>query len=157
MKKASVKDLMRTIIGMIILLIVIALLFLKAYKEGQDTKYDKLFLAKDIAMFVDSIYASPNELVIKYPQNTYDYSYKFEESKITVFKKSESEILGQSYIFSEEKNIKFEYKTINTSTEESEDELIINSEEGNVPLIFVKNSNEIIPTSKMHIEDFFES
>jgi len=94
-----------TIVEFVILFTVIALMFMLVYKEGISTKYEKMFLSKDSAMFIEAIYASPNLVIARYPQKIYDFSFKFGDSIVTVYEK-DIVLLGEKASYTETKNIK---------------------------------------------------
>ncbi len=148
MNKKSQADLtVGTIVEFILLAVVIIVMLMRISQEASSHRFDKKFLSKDIGMFIDALYTSPNKIVVKYPQNSYDYSFVFGESKVTVFWQTEGEKLGESYYFTENPNIEFGYKTI--SNNPSAEKVIEGTGEQQIglPIIFVK--------SKKHIEPFF--
>ena len=142
---------MSTLIEFILLAIVVSLMILVIAKQSSSTRFEKTFLAKDIAMFVDSIYASPNNLVVKYPQKTHDFSFRFEKSKVIVFNKEESFTLEESFPFTEDTKIEFEYKVIPPEQENEGKVEVVG--ESNIPIIFRKSPTKITPFSGIFVED----
>jgi hypothetical protein len=148
MKKRGQGDLfLGTIIEYILLAVLVALMLMKIEQETSSHRFDKMFLSKDIGLFVDALYASPNDLVVKYPQKTYDYSFIFEDSKISVYWKKEGAILAESYPFTEDTHLKFRYKTI-----ENKPESIQTESDSGVPIIFIKTKKEVTPFPGVLVE-----
>ena len=115
-KKATIFE--KPIWFLIDLVVSIAVFFmLLAYVDqiGESLTFERDFLAKDIALLIDSIYASPSSLTLKYPQNTFWFDYKFEDNGVTVSekglgKKSQSEFIRDN-------NLEFTEKTISPEKE----------------------------------------
>ena len=127
-RKAQTDLSVSTLIEMIMLVLVIGLMLAMAYKETTSTKYDKFFLSKDTAMFIDALHASPNTIIVKYPQKTKDYSFKIEDSKVKSYANSEFLVLGESFPYTSEKGIEIE---------QSEDQ------ENDTTIIFTKTKTKI--------------
>jgi hypothetical protein len=147
-KRAQSELAVATLIDFIILFVIIGLMVILAQKEMLSTKYDKMFLARDNAMFIDAIYASPYKLVVKYPQRTYDYSFKFEDSKVIVYKESEALGMSESFPFTQEDKVVFSDKTITAGS----DDVDLGDDADN-PIIYIKTEDEIEPISGIFVED----
>ena len=132
-KKASEVMPLATVIEFILILIVVAMMATIISRETSSTKFEKRFLAQDIAMFIDTLYASPNDLVVRYPQD-FDYNIVFDMGKVTVYEESVSD--GEYFSFTEDPNIEFQYKTVSDNT-----------------LIFIKTSTKITPLSGEFVEE----
>jgi len=140
-KKGSEEMSMATLIEVILILVITALMTLVISREISSDKFEKLYLSQDMAMFIDTIYASPNNLVVSYPQRTEEFSFDFDHSEVTVFKESEGTALGQKFSFTEESATIFEYKTLHPYASES------------VQVIFTKTFEKIIPFSGLFVRD----
>ena len=134
-KKAQIDLPVATLIELIILAVLFSLFFTLVYKETVSTKFDKMFLARDSAMFIDTLYASPNKIIVKYPQKTRGYNFKFQEGKVVVYEPDETIKLSEEFPFSEDKALKFDYKTIPDDEDKKEDAIIV----------FYKTEDELIP------------
>jgi hypothetical protein len=128
-----------TTVEFILIIIIVGLIILIIAREQQNDKFEKLFLAKDVGMFVDSLYASPNSVLVKYPQEAKGYSYKMESGKITVYKESQTLAYGESYPFSEQTSILFMPKDITLTDQSGEDSV------DEIPIIFRKTKTKIVP------------
>ena len=146
-KKGSEILTVGTLTEVVLLTIVVALLYLVVAREISGTKFEKMYLAKDMAMFIDTLYASPNDIMVRYPQPTQDFAFKFEEGKVTVYIESEGTFLGRDHSFIEDPNIEFKYTTIKPS--DAQDLGI----EGNAPIIFSKTDTEIRPFLGIFTDD----
>ncbi|MBD3203998.1 hypothetical protein GF327_06870 [Candidatus Woesearchaeota archaeon] len=158
MKKSHTDLTIGTLMGLLVLLFVVILMLFRGQKESLNTKFDKRFLSMDLSMFIDTIYSSPNDLIVKYPQKTYDYSYRFEKSRITVYKNKEGIKLGESFPFTEQKDIEFIYTTVDINYAQDNNEITVGGDEGsdNIPLVFEKTKHALLPTSKIKTEEFFD-
>ena len=134
------------------------------------TIFEKIFLSKDIALLIDSLYASPEEIELQYPQNTLWFGYGFDHNKVSVFEKKLFITKRESY-FMEDKNMGFTPVTLSPE-KEIEDKSFINKyfssvtvfsrktpplEEGAYVNIFLnKNLNELsISNEKVIYADKF--
>lgn len=141
-----------TLIGFILLAIVVSLMLVKIQQESSPDKYDKKFLAQDTAMFIDTLYSSPNNIVVKYPQKTYDYSFNFKESKVIVSNEkypAAVELFG----FTEDYNTKFIEKELDHNV------VVVSAEGkesgGSLPrsIIYLKTKKEVEPFEGLLIEN----
>ena len=103
------------LIDLVISIVVFIMLLSYVDRVGESLTFERDYLAKDISLLIESIYASPSSLVLKYPQNTFWFDYKFEDNKVTVSEKG----LGKKspYEFISDKNMDFEEKTISPKKE----------------------------------------
>jgi hypothetical protein len=72
-----------------LLIAVIVFLMLLSYVDqlGESLTFERDFLAKDIALLVDTLYASPGSLTLKYPQNTFWFGYQLKDNEVQVIEK----------------------------------------------------------------------
>lgn len=80
------------------------------------TVFEKNFLSKDIALLIDSLYSSPGEVLLKYPQKTLWFSYEFDHNRVKVFEEKLFASSQESY-FIEDKNLKFSPVTLSPQKE----------------------------------------
>jgi len=116
-KKATIFE--KPIWFLIDLIVSVAVFFmLLAYVDqiGESLTFERDFLSKDIALLIDSMYASPSSLTLKYPQNTFWFSYKFEDNTVEVSERGLLEKKSQSE-FIKDKNLGFTEKTISPKKE----------------------------------------
>ena len=149
-KKGDVELSTGTLIEMIILLIVCGLIVLVIAKESSSYQFEKLFLSKDTAMFVDTLYASPNKIEVMYPPSVSikDFTFIFEKNQVRVYQKEEIEDLAESYYFTEEKDIDFRYGTIKP--------LEVVDDEITTPIIFIKTKSKLTPQVALLTKDVLE-
>jgi N-acetyl-anhydromuramyl-L-alanine amidase AmpD len=131
---------MATLIEMVILLILSGLIILMINKADASDKFEKKYLAQDISMFIDAIYSSPNELIVRYPEDTIGYAFKFDETKTKVFK--ESEINSETFMFSSQRDIGLVKKVLYPNID-----IVDDKETKSIPLMFVLTKKSLTPTS----------
>ena len=75
-------------IWFVIDLVVALVVFLIAVRyvdfQLDQTTFEKRYLANDIALLVDALYASPHPVVYAYPQQTFWFTYGFQKNGIIV-------------------------------------------------------------------------
>lgn len=170
-KKAILGNVLFFLIDLIILVIVFFLMLWYVDQVVESTTFEKNFLARDSALLIDALYASPGNIAIDYPQNTFWFSFNFDKNKVEVYEAGSSSIRKPDSYFIEDKNIKFEHKEIKPEREVENKESIIEKyftplsyfytsgpdlEEGTfVRLIFGKIGKEIIvdEQGKIELED----
>jgi len=80
---------------------------------AEQTIFKKNYLVRDLALVVNTLYASPGDVIYNYDEDITEFKLKFSENKITVTRKAVDEDLTNIfYPFAENKNIPFIYKTI---------------------------------------------
>jgi len=100
------------LIDIIILLMVLSFIFSYIGEVGEQTSFQKRFLANDLALMVDTLYASPGNIYINYPQNTLWFGVSFTTNQVEVFEKEkDSPNLKETAYFLEDKNVDFVYES----------------------------------------------
>ncbi|MBU0756454.1 MAG: hypothetical protein KKF44_00175 [Nanoarchaeota archaeon] len=125
------------IIGLVISIFAIVLMIQIVKDQYNDLSFEKEYLAKDIALLVDTIYASPNDMIVAYPQNKLSFSFRFEEGRVCVF----DEFGEKCAYFSEDAETEFIYGEL-TPNVKIDDKLY-------TPLVFEKKENRIEPVSRL--------
>ena len=149
---------MGTVIGLVMLLLVIGLLLAAAYKESSSYKFDKRYLSQDVSLFIDALYTSPNEVVVRYPQRTYGYGIQFQPGRTKVYEPNEGVILAEEYPFTESAQLEFIYSHFEPNIGLFDDEIIIGDiPEQTVPLVFFRTSKQIVPSTAILREEFLDS
>jgi len=77
--------------------IVAFLLISSAVKWSDSETPYKAYLARDMALVIDTLFSSPGNIIINYTQNVSKYNIDFNENSTTVYKKTQ--IDGMSYKF----------------------------------------------------------
>ena len=105
-------------VDLLILLLVFYFILSAIGEVGENTLFQKKFLAKDMALLIDTLYAAPGNIYIDYPQNTLWFSARFSENKVEVFENQRKLInpIGEGS-FLEDRNVRFVYKEFIPKTE----------------------------------------
>lgn len=157
MRKINSKkgDLMsQLLMGLIIIMVVTFLLISVITKFIDNSRFEAEFISRDLSLLIDTIYASPNDITIRYPQKTESFSYEFSsDGKISIIK---DELIFISKYFSPSKDILFVNKTLHPVLDvKKEDGTTIFSfeskDKGFVPLKFSKKNNIIEPSQAVNI------
>ncbi|MDO8510836.1 MAG: hypothetical protein Q7S55_01595 [Nanoarchaeota archaeon] len=90
MNKRGITTLMM-ILEIIIILISAALIFSMASKFASSETTNKIVIADDIKMMVDTLIGTPGEATVQYPGNVSQYTFILSSGSITVFIKGEGE------------------------------------------------------------------
>ncbi|MEK6809650.1 MAG: hypothetical protein AABY40_03175 [Nanoarchaeota archaeon] len=90
MDKKGITTLMM-ILEIIIILVSAGLIFSLAYKFSSSETTNKIILADDIKMMVDTLVGTPGEAMVKYPEPVSKYTFILSSGTITVFIKGEGE------------------------------------------------------------------
>ena len=98
----------------LVLAVIIAIaLFLFISDIAEQTIFEKNYLVRDLALVINTLYAAPEEIVYNYEEDTSKFILDFTENKVTVFRKEEEKTnTNIFYLFAENKNTPFRYKTI---------------------------------------------
>lgn len=104
---------------MIDLVLAIVIFFiLSSYvdRAAEYTTFEKNFLARDIALLIDTLYAAPGNVITNYSQDTLWFTFKFDKNQVQIYDITENPNPPMSdralYPFIEDRNLKFEYKII---------------------------------------------
>ncbi|MBD3310681.1 hypothetical protein GF351_05690 [Candidatus Woesearchaeota archaeon] len=75
----------------LVLAVVILMAFLSFVgRYGENTDFEMNFLARDIALIIDTLHASPGNTVIDYPQDTLWFSFEIGDGKVIVYDRVKS-------------------------------------------------------------------
>lgn len=107
----------------------------------KNTKFERKYMAKDIALAVNNLYASPNDLVFFYVETEFPFAVRFEKNKVMVIDPTTGEVTAEEHLFIEDTNIGFEYGLISPITTKRFGTQI----KYVLPLGFKKTSTSIIP------------
>lgn len=104
------------LIDLVVSIAVFIILMNYVNNVGESLTFERKFLSKDIALLIESLYASPGSVSLKYPQNTFWFSYKFEDNAVSVIERGLLEKKAKEWFISD-KNLGFEEKTISPEKE----------------------------------------
>ena len=90
MDKKGITTLMM-ILEIIIILVSAGLIFSLAYKFSSSETTNKIILADDIKMMVDTLVGTPGEAIVQYPEPVSKYTFILSSGSITVFIKGEGD------------------------------------------------------------------
>ncbi|MBT3463802.1 hypothetical protein HOD20_10175 [archaeon] len=145
--KKGQEDLTRQLLVDLIIILVLVIVLINAIGKYIDSsRFEAKFIAKDMAFMIDSIYASPSDITIRYPQKTEEFTYEFfDDGKVSVLK--DGTYLATEY-FTPQKGIKFINKTLKPQIESKEKNNVNifnfdGKKMGFVPLKFEKKGNII--------------
>jgi len=98
--------------GFVMFVAVLVLLYLLWFVHGigSDMTYEKKFLATDLALTIDSLLASRDNVVLYYLPQAEDFvnvTYSFEKNKVSVFESSPSEKNAGIYYFTSDPDVFF--------------------------------------------------
>jgi len=98
--------------GFVMFIAVLVLIYLLWFVQGigSDMTYEKKFLATDLALTIDSLLASRDNVVLYYLPQAEDFvnvTYSFEKNKVSVFESSVSEKNAGIYYFTSDPDVFF--------------------------------------------------
>lgn len=124
-KKGITHDLFFNVFGLLLAFIVALALFNFVNDIIKQSIFEKNYLARDLALVVNTLYAAPGEVVYIYGEDTdkfiIDFTGNIEEdyNKVSVYLEEESN-RNIFYLFAEDKNMPFQYKILSSGEEELE-------------------------------------
>ena len=101
-KKAQTDDMMWWLIDIIFLAVIILSASVFIDKLGSETSFQKKFLANDMALLIDTLYAVPGNVYVDYPQNTMWFNVGIKNGVVEVYDKEDKDLQGESAYFVEE-------------------------------------------------------
>ena len=117
-KKADVTvELLFVLIQLILALAIYAALQNYVKSVEDDTLYEKYYLSKDLALFLNTLYASPGEVHYEYSNEELDLSrfiFDFKNQKVVV-KEIAEEAIPIEHPYGEDKNLEWKSEDISQS------------------------------------------
>lgn len=146
-KKAQIDMTLWWLIEIFLMIILVFFVFNPAIdNQASDLKFYKRFSAKNLALYVDTVYASPYPLKVYYSENTPSFTYIFEEDRIYVLEEGERLTKSTYYSFIPDINKEFRGKTI-----EPEENIRIEDMQGNIlsniPIAFIATDERVYPSA----------
>lgn len=132
-KEGMTHDLFFNMFELVLAAIVIIALINFVTDAVSKSIFEKNYLARDLALLVNTIYSAPGELTYNYEQSldNYQFEFDFRQNQVLVHEKEDKvEESPTSYIFAENKNIPFQYKTLS-------------QENGKIGIIFYKLKDSV--------------
>ena len=83
------------------------------------TLFEKIFLKKDLAILIDTIYSAPGNVELNYPKDTHAFTFTFTNSKIEVYDPN-TILHKQTHPIINDRNISFQETTLEPTFEEDE-------------------------------------
>jgi len=125
-------DLFFNVFELVLAFIVILALFQFLTDVIEQTIFEKNFLARDLSVLVNTLYAAPGKVVYNYNEDLDSFILNFEESKIKVFEIDEAEEdVTTFYLFAENDEVPFKENKLNVDA-------------GKIEIGFVKSKSNII-------------
>jgi hypothetical protein len=91
----------------LILLVILSLIISYIGKVGENTTFQKRFIAKDMSLLIDTLYASPGNIYVEYPHTTLWFGISFKKNTLEVFEKpTESQKTKEIAHFLEDTNLR---------------------------------------------------
>lgn len=110
-KRGLEHELFFTVFEIILVAVIVFALLSFVNDVAKQTIFEKNYLARDLALLINTIYASPGEITYSYKENTNDFTFNFHDNKVEVYKDEESE-QKIFYLFAQNKKIPFGGKTL---------------------------------------------
>ena len=110
----STQELLKAIGELLLVLVFVTLpIFFYASSFGTVHGYEKVFLAKDIALMIDAMYIGQGNITVVYPiqQNSSNYYFNFSKNQAQVSSEKTAFFLNY-YPFSEDGVVKFKYTEV---------------------------------------------
>lgn len=147
-KKAQIDLTLMWLIDILLILILIFFVFDPALDgQASNLKFYKRFSAKNLALFVETVYTAPYPLKVYYSENTPTFTYVFEGDTVYVLEENEKLRNSVKYKFIQDLNKEFRDRTIEPSNKikitDMKGENIIT----NIPIAFISTNERIYPTS----------
>ncbi len=126
-KKAGMNDLLlKSLTNLVLLAIILAALLAYVRDVVTDKTFEKNFLARDVALTLDALYAAPNDAYVDYSTEEGIFTFDFQQNKVTVSNAKQQETEEQKplekelaidiskgeYHFAEDKDIYLEHVAI---------------------------------------------
>lgn len=113
--------------------------------------FEKIFLTRDTAILIDTLYIAPGSVEVNYPKDTFWFSYHFAPGKVEVYDTTdEIEPRREKYFFADDINIDFEEKEFKLSPDEFSYAEGLKRE---LKLRFVKDADKIQVKEITEVED----
>lgn len=108
-KKGISHDLFFNVFELVLAFVVVLALFNFVADVVEQTIFEKNYLARDLALFVNILYAAPGKVVYTYEEDARDFILNFTENRIAVYDAGQDgDEVNTFYLFAENKNRQFE-------------------------------------------------
>lgn len=113
--------------------------------------FEKIFLSKDTAILIDTLYVAPGSVEVNYPKDTFWFSYHFAPGEVEVYDTTdEIEPRREKHLFTDDSKVDFEEKEFKL---DPNDFSYAEGLERELKLRFVKDADKIFVKEKSIIED----
>jgi hypothetical protein len=83
-KRAQIEGVWYFLLDLTILMIILLTLFNFVDKSAESTTFEKYYLSRDISLLTSTLHASTGCTSLKYPQNTFWFTFSFENGQVKV-------------------------------------------------------------------------
>ena len=130
-KKGMDIELWFNVFELVIVFVVGLVLLETVNSEVKGTTFEKNYFARDSALLINTIYASPGDIEYNYPDKTDNFIFDFRQNKVGVYEQHEQVEGGiVEYPFAEDLNYQFFYAKL--SPKSSQENKIIYSKNKNI-------------------------
>jgi hypothetical protein len=121
-KRGQSHDVLWWVLNLFFLAIILLTLLYIINSILNNNMFERKYLAKDVALVMNNMYASPNTVLFVYTENQFDFDVRFQKNKVMAMKPKEGEVTGITYPFIEEDAMAVNYKKIKSSVVQIGDE-----------------------------------
>jgi len=100
---------------MVATVIVAILLFIN--DVVQQTIFEKNYMARDMSILINTLYAAPGEVVYNYNENVQGFIFDIADNNVNVYRKQDKDTLNVFYPFAKNNNIPIQDKTLSYEKE----------------------------------------
>jgi hypothetical protein len=114
------------LIEMVLVIAYIVVLTMIVRNMYENSMFERRIIAADSAILIDTLYASPGNVMQHYYNNWQGFMISFEQNQVVVYKSANSSLPGNEprYRFGEDTQIPFQYSTFFAKGKKKEDFLI---------------------------------
>lgn len=82
---------LKVILDLFVILFFATILFLYIHDAKNDTRFEKEFIARDIALLNTVIHSSPYDLIVSYSSDKPEFSYEFKDYRVDVYEEEKKQ------------------------------------------------------------------
>jgi hypothetical protein len=132
----------------------------------ESTKFEKNFLARDVSLLLETLYAAPGVVSINYAQEKFWFSFNFDKNKVEVYDANELMPYKGTYTFMRDNNLELKNKLVEPAVKQGKVGTFLTNimpvswfvtnkpekkEGSSANLMFIKTSQEISINSAVNL------